>query len=69
MAEAVFSVPGLGLYIMSAINTRDYPAIQGSVIFIAIMFGLVMLLVDIIYAFADPRIKSQYQGERRKAHG
>ena len=34
-----------------------------------IMFGLVMLLVDIIYAFVDPRIKSQYQSERRKAHG
>ena len=69
VAEAVFSVPGLGLYIMNAINQRDYPAIQGSVIFIAIMFGLVMLLVDIIYAFVDPRIKSQYQSERRKAHG
>ena len=69
VAEAVFAVPGLGLYIMSAINQRDYPAIQGAVIFIAIMFGLVMLLVDIIYAFVDPRIKSQYQSGRRKTHG
>ena len=69
LLSVVALVPGLGLYIMSAINQRDYPAIQGVVIFIAIMFGLVMLLVDIIYAFADPRIKSQYQSERRKAHG
>ena len=66
VAETVFAVPGLGLYMMNAINSRDYPAIQASVIFIAVMFGLVMLLVDIIYAFADPRIKSQYAGERKK---
>ena len=66
VAETVFAVPGLGLYMMNAINSRDYPAIQASVIFIAVMFGLVMLLVDIIYAFADPRIKSQYADERKK---
>ena len=68
IAETVFSIPGLGLYMMQSINTRDYPAIRGAVIFLAIVFGLVMLAVDILYAYIDPRIKSQYQGRRRKAH-
>jgi peptide/nickel transport system permease protein len=68
IAETVFSVPGLGLFMMNAISQRDYPAIQGAVIFLAVLFGLVMLLVDILYAFIDPRIKSQYQGRRKKTN-
>ncbi len=59
--ETVFSVPGLGTYMVSAIGNRDYPAIQGAVLFLSIVFGLAMLLVDLIYAFVDPRIKSQYK--------
>jgi peptide/nickel transport system permease protein len=68
IAETVFSVPGLGLFMMNAISQRDYPAIQGAVIFLAVLFGLVMLLVDILYAVIDPRIKSQYQGRGRKTN-
>ena len=64
--ETVFSIPGLGTYMTQAISNRDYPAIQGSVIFISIMFGLVMLLVDILYAYIDPRIKTQYQVVKRR---
>ncbi|MCI9149244.1 MAG: ABC transporter permease [Lachnospiraceae bacterium] len=63
--ETVFAIPGLGTYMVSAINNRDYPAIQGSVFFVALTFSLVMLLVDLIYAFIDPRIKAQYQGKVR----
>lgn len=59
--ETVFGIPGLGTYMVTAIGNRDYPAIQGAVIFLSIMFGLVMLIVDLIYAFVDPRIKSQYK--------
>ncbi len=59
--ETVFSIPGLGTYMVSAIGNRDYPAIQGAVVFLSIVFGLAMLLVDLIYAFVDPRIKSQYK--------
>ena len=59
--ETVFSIPGLGMYMVDAINRRDYPAIQGSTLFLAVIFGLVMLLVDILYAFADPRIKARYK--------
>ncbi|MEX1375870.1 MAG: ABC transporter permease [Eubacteriales bacterium] len=64
--ETVFSIPGLGSYMTAAISNRDYPAIQGSVIFLSILFGLVMLLVDILYAFIDPRIKGQYQKNKKK---
>lgn len=63
--ETVFSIPGLGTYMVNAVNYRDYTAIQGTVICVAITFSIVMLLVDLIYAFIDPRIKAQYQGQRR----
>ena len=66
--ESVFSIPGLGAYMVSAIKSRDYPAVQGSVLYVAIVFGFIMLLVDIVYAFADPRIKAQYQGRRKVKH-
>ena len=64
--ETVFALPGLGMYIVAGINGRDYPVVQGGIIFISIAFSLVMLLVDIVYAFVDPRIKTQYQGEHKK---
>ena len=67
VAESIFSVPGLGTYMVSAIKNRDYPVVQGSVLVVAICFGLVMLLVDIVFAFADPRIRSQYQKKKKVA--
>ena len=66
VAESVFSIPGIGTYMMNSISSRDYPAIQGSVIFVAVVFSLVMLLVDLVYAFIDPRIKAKYAGKKRK---
>lgn len=60
VTESVFAIPGIGMYMISAVNSRDYPAVQGSVILLAIAFSLVMLLVDLVYAFVDPRIKAQY---------
>lgn len=66
VAESVFSIPGIGTYMMNSISSRDYPAIQGSVIFVAVVFSLVMLLVDLVYAFIDPRIKAQYAGKKRR---
>jgi peptide/nickel transport system permease protein len=64
--ENVFSIPGVGTYMVQAINYRDYGAVQGSVIFCAISFSIIMLLVDLIYAYIDPRIKAQYEGKRRR---
>ncbi|NTV89234.1 MAG: ABC transporter permease [Clostridiales bacterium] len=64
--ETVFAIPGIGTYMMNAINNRDYPVIQGSVVLLAIVFSLIMLLVDLIYAFVDPRIKGQYESKKRR---
>lgn len=64
--ENVFSIPGVGNYMIQAINTRDYPIIEGSVIFLALIFAICMLLVDLAYAFVDPRIKAQYESASKK---
>ena len=58
--ETVFGIPGIGNYMLSAVNSRDYPIVQGCVVFLAIAFSLIVLLVDILYAYIDPRIKAQY---------
>jgi len=60
LTETIFSLPGIGRFMVEAIRSRDFPIIQGGVLFLAIVFSLVNLLVDILYAFIDPRIKSQY---------
>lgn len=66
--ENVFSIPGMGQYIVKAINSRDYNVVQGSVIVLAICFSVIILAIDIIYAYIDPRIKAQYTstGRRKK---
>lgn len=64
--ENVFSIPGIGSYMVQAINSRDYPVVQGSVILLAVSFSIVILLVDLIYGFVDPRIKAQYEGTSRR---
>jgi peptide/nickel transport system permease protein len=57
VVETVFSVPGVGSFGISAISLRDYPQVQAFVLFFALGFVLVNLVVDILYAFLDPRIK------------
>ena len=59
--EKVFAIPGTGMYMTAAISNRDYPIVRGSVVFLSVIFSFVMLLVDIIYAYVDPRIKAQYE--------
>ncbi len=58
--ETVFTVAGIGSYLVNGINNRDYNVVQGSVIYIAFIFSIVMLITDLIYALVDPRIKAQY---------
>lgn len=62
--EQVFAIPGLGKLMVDAIKARNYPVVQGGVLVIAIMFSLLNLLIDLTYAFVDPRIRAQYA--RRK---
>ncbi len=64
--EQVFSIPGLGKLMVDAIKARNYPIVQGGVLVIAIMFSLLNLLIDALYAFVDPRIKTQYQNAARR---
>ena len=64
--ENVFSIPGVGSYMTSAINQRDYPLVMGGVLVLGLIFSLIMLLVDIVYAYVDPRIKAQYESKRRR---
>lgn len=56
LTETVFGRPGLGRYVVAAIGARDYPAIQGTVLVVAVVFVLINLLVDVTYAAIDPRI-------------
>jgi peptide/nickel transport system permease protein/oligopeptide transport system permease protein len=55
--ETVFSWPGLGSLIIGSIFARDYPVVQAGVIFFALVFVLINLLVDIAYTLVDPRIR------------
>ena len=57
LTETVFSWPGIGRWVFDAIAARDYPIIQGGVIFVAFIFVLVNVLVDLSYALIDPRIQ------------
>ena len=61
--ETVFAIPGIGKLLGSAILGRDYPVIQGTLVFIAIAVMLVNLLTDILYANVDPRVR--YERRRR----
>ena len=68
ITEQVFSIPGLGSLMVSAISTRDYPLIRGSVLLLAVSYSMVNLLVDFLYAFVDPRIKAQFSYKAAKKH-
>jgi len=57
LTETVFSWPGIGRWVYDAIGARDYPIIQGGVLFVAVTFAVVNLLVDLSYALIDPRIQ------------
>lgn len=69
--ETIFSIPGMGMYIVTGVNSRNYPVVQAGTIFLAIVFSFCMLVVDLVYAAVDPRIKAQYKpkGRKVKNHG
>ena len=56
LTESIFAWPGLGRYVLTAIEKRDLPAIEGGILFMSVVFVLVNLLADLLYAKADPRI-------------
>ena len=66
LTESVFAIPGVGKYMLDAISARNYPVILGGVLVLALIYSLINLLVDVIYAYADPRMKSQYRTVKKK---
>lgn len=60
VTESVFVIPGLGAYLVSAIRNKDVPVVMGSTLFMATMFCIVILAIDMLYAYIDPRVKAKY---------
>jgi ABC-type dipeptide/oligopeptide/nickel transport system permease component len=56
LTETIFSWPGVGRYVLTAIDKRDLPAVQGSILFLSLVFVLVNLITDLLYARVDPRV-------------
>ncbi len=66
VTEQVFSIPGIGKLLVDAIGVRNFPMVQGCVLYLAFIHAIVNLAVDLLYAFIDPRIKSQYGGSHKR---
>ena len=63
LAEVVFSWPGIGRLVFESIDKRDEPMVTGAIILCCILMSIINLVVDLIYAFLDPRIKAQYSNK------
>lgn len=61
IVETVFAMPGMGTLITTAIRQKDIPVVMGSTLFLAFLFSVIILIVDILYAFIDPRIMAKYK--------
>jgi peptide/nickel transport system permease protein len=60
LTETVFAWPGIGRYMIQAISARDTPVVMGCIVIMTVCFSIVNLIVDLLYAFLDPRIKAMY---------
>jgi len=65
VVESVFSIPGIGKLMLDGVTAKNYPVVQSGVLMIAFLFAVVNLLVDLMYAFVDPRIRSQYAKKKK----
>ncbi len=61
LTESVFSIPGVGRLAVEAIKARDYPVVQGAVLYMAIAYVFINLIVDLLYAWIDPRLRTRYR--------
>ena len=66
LTETVFAWPGVGRLIVDSLTMRDTPLVTGGVIMTTILISIVMLAVDLLYAVVDPKIRLQYEADRRK---
>ena len=60
ICESVFSIPGLGTLMITSVRQKDVPMVMAAVLFVALTISIVNLLIDILYSYIDPRVKSQY---------
>ncbi len=61
LTETIFAWPGIGRLIVEAINAKDFPVVQGTIMMFAVVYAFINLVVDITYAFLDPRLRTQYK--------
>lgn len=61
LTETIFGIPGIGRLMVDSISTRDYPIVLGGVLLIAVTYSIINLVVDILYGFIDPKVRSQYK--------
>lgn len=65
--ENIFGIPGIGKYVTDAISARNFPAVQGGVVILAVTYTVVNLIADLSYTFVDPRLKTEFSsGSARK---
>ena len=74
LCENIFSISGIGKFLVDSINNKDYPCVMGTVLFVAVLCTVINLFIDILYSFIDPRIKSMYKTKKKtdgggKKHG
>ena len=67
IVETIFAIPGMGTFLLGGIQNRDFPTVNGVVVVVAVLICIINLLVDILYAFIDPRIRSRYVSSKKKA--
>ena len=60
LTETIFAMPGIGVYTLAALRANDTPVVMASTIFLSFIFCMVVLAIDLIYAFVDPRIKAKF---------
>jgi len=63
VTETLYALPGLGTLVINAIRMKDVPMVMGATLFLAAIYTMITLLVDLLYAFVDPRIKAKYQNQ------
>lgn len=69
LCENIFSINGIGKFLVDSINGKDYPSVMGTVLFVAALCTVINLFIDILYGFIDPRIKSTYSVKKKKKGG
>ena len=67
LTETVFAWPGVGRLIIDSVNSRDVTVVTGSIVLTTAIVSVLLLVVDLLYAFVDPRIKAQYAKGGKKA--